>query len=63
MTHGLQLLPQQSPAAGFEGFSLPIAAFKSAASRIGASRDFRRRANDGECFCASMVAVTGGAIA
>ncbi|KAI1856013.1 hypothetical protein JX265_011910 [Neoarthrinium moseri] len=53
MTHGLQLLPQQSPAAGFVGFSSLIAALKRADSRAGASRDFRRRAKVGECFRAS----------
>lgn len=53
MTHGLQLLPQQSPAGGLTGFSSPVAAFSSAFSRIGASRDFSSRAKVGECFPAS----------
>lgn len=55
ITQGLQLLPQQSPAAGFNGFSWQLAAVISAVSRTGASLDFRRRANVGECFRASIV--------
>lgn len=48
MTHGLQLLPQQSPAAGLTGFSALAAAARRAVSRIGARRDFSRRVRVGE---------------
>lgn len=57
MTHGLQLLPQQSPAAGFAGLLSLIAALRRADSRTGASRDLRRRVNVGECFRASLLDV------